>query len=159
MLREKLGVEFWKRLLSVQMPKIYYKTEALANALLAGEIDIAGQFSIQTVYDYKVKRETSINGVYPEEGTPLIVNPVAILNQTDHPKEAKMFLDFLLSRKGQELMQRLNYKYSILEGMAPLDGIPSLESLNILRPENGMEYARNRRKYIREFNSFFQGRK
>ena len=69
-----------------------------------------------------------------------------------------MFLDFLLSRKGQELMQRLNYKYSILEGMAPLDGIPSLDSLNILRPKNGMEYARNRSKYIREFNSFFQGK-
>lgn len=158
MLREKLGVAFWERLLSVQMPKIYYRTEALANALLAGEIDIAGQFSIHTVYDYRVNRKTSIKGVYPEEGTPLIVNTVAIMNQTDHLKEAKMFLDFLLSRKGQELMQRLNYKYSILEGMAPLAGIPSLDSLNILRPKNGMEYARNRRKYIREFNRFFQAR-
>jgi iron(III) transport system substrate-binding protein len=158
MLREKLGVKFWKRLLSVQMPKIYYRTEALANALLAGEIDIAAQFSIHAVYDYKVKRKTSINGVYPKEGIPFIVNPVAILNQTDHSKEAKIFLDFLLSRKGQELMQRLNYKYSILEDMAPLDGIPSLDSLNILRPKNGMEYARNRSMYIREFNSFFQGR-
>ena len=157
-LREKIGVEFWKKLLSVQMPKIYYSTEALANALLAGEIDVAGHFSIHSVYDYKVKRKTSINGVYPKEGTPFIVNPVAIINQTDHSKEAKMFLDFLLSRKGQELMQRLNYKYSILEGIAPLDGIPSLDSLNILEPKNGMEYARNRAKYIREFNSFYQGR-
>ena len=157
-LREKLGVGFWKKLLSVQRPKIYYRTEALANALLAGEIDVAGQFSIHAVYDYKVKRKTSINGVYPEEGIPFIVNPVAIINQTDHSKEAKMFLDFLLSRKGQELMQRLNYKYSILEGMPPLDGIPSLNSLNILQPKTGMEYARIRGKYIREFNSFFQGR-
>ena len=71
MLREKLGVEFWKRLLSVQMPKIYYRTEALANALLAGEIDIAGQFSIHTVYDYKVKRKTSIKGVYPAGRDPI----------------------------------------------------------------------------------------
>ncbi len=157
-LRQKLGVAFWKRLLSVQMPKIYYRTEALANALLTGEIDIAGQFSIHTVYDYRVKRKTSIKGVYPAEGTPLIVNPVAIINQTDHLKEAKMFLDFLLSQKGQELMQRLNYKYSIVEGMAPLDGIPSLDSLNILRPNNGMDYAKNRRKYIQEFNRFFQAR-
>ncbi len=158
MLREKLGMKFWKKLLSVQMPKIYYRTEALANALLAGEIDVAGQFSIHTVYDYKVKRKTSIKGVYPAEGIPLIVNPVAIIKQTDHLREAKKFLDFLLSRGGQELMQRLNYKYSLLNGIAPLDGIPALDSLNILRPKNGLEYARNRRHHIREFKRFFQGR-
>ncbi len=158
MLREKLGVEFWKKLLSVQKPKIYYRTEELANALLEGEIDIAGEFSIHTVYSYRVKKKTSIKGIYPEEGIPLIVNPVAIINQTDHSKEAKMFLDFLLSRKGQELMQRLNYKYSIREGMAPLSGIPSIDNLNILRPKNATEYARKRSEYIQEFNNFFQGR-
>jgi iron(III) transport system substrate-binding protein len=158
MLREKLGVEFWKELLSVQKPKIYYRTEALANALLEGEIDIAGEFSIHIVYDYKVERKTSIKGIYPEEGIPLIVNPVAIINQTDHPEEAKIFLDFLLSKKGQELMQSLNYKYSIREGMAPLGGIPSLDNLNILRPKNATEYAIKRSEYIQEFNSFFQGR-
>ena len=158
MLRDKLGAEFWKELLSVQEPKIYYRTESLANALFEGEIDIAGEFSIHIVYDYKVKRKTSIKGIYPEEGIPLIVNPVAIINQTAHPEEAKIFLDFLLSRKGQELMQRLNYKYSIREGMAPLDGIPSIDNLNILRPKNGTEYARKRSEYIQEFNSFFQGR-
>ncbi len=157
-LREKLGVEFWKKLLSVQKPKIYYRTEALANALLEGEIDIAGEFSIHIVYDYKIERKTSIKGIYPEDGIPFIVNPVAIINQTDHSKEAKMFLDFLLSRKGQELMQRLNYKYSIREGMAPLDGIPSLDDLNILRPKIGTEYATKRSEYIQEFNRFFKGR-
>jgi iron(III) transport system substrate-binding protein len=156
MLREKLGVKFWEKLLSIQKPKIYYGTEALANALLEGEIDIAGQFSIHTVYDYKVKRETPIKGIYPKEGIPFIVNPVAIINQTAHFKEAKEFFDFLLSEKGQKLMQRLTYRYSIREDMAPLDGIPSLNNLNILRPENGMEYAEKRSGYIREFNTLFQ---
>ena len=42
MLREKLGTEFWEKLLSVQEPRIYYRTEELANALLKGEIDVAG---------------------------------------------------------------------------------------------------------------------
>ncbi len=157
MLREKLGVKFWKKLLSIQKPKIYYRTEALANALLEGEIDIAGQFSIHTVYDYGVKRKTSIKGIYPKEGIPFIVNPVAIVKQTACLKEAIEFFDFLLSGKGQKLMQRLNYKYSMRGDMAPLYGIPSLTDLNILRPENGAEYAAKRSEYIREFNSFFQG--
>lgn len=158
MLREKLGVEFWKMLLSMQKPKIYYRTEELANALLEGEIDIAGQFSIHTVYDYKCKKRTPIEGIYPEEGIPFIVNPVAIVNQTAHFKEAKIFFDFLLSEKGQKLMQRLTYKFSVREAMAPLDGRPSLNHLNILRPENGRDYYEKRSEYIREFNSFFQTR-
>lgn len=157
-LREKLGVEFWKELLSVQTPKIYYRTEELADALLKGEIDIAGEFSIHTDYNYRVRKGTSIRGIYPVEGIPLIVNPVAIMTQTAHPEEAKMFLDFLLSKRGQELMQRLNYKYSIREDVTPIDGIPSLDNLNILWPENATEYARKRSDYIHEFNSFLGGR-
>ncbi|MBW2569837.1 MAG: extracellular solute-binding protein [Deltaproteobacteria bacterium] len=159
MLREKLGVEFWEKLLSVQEPKIYYRTEELANALLEGEINIAGEFSIHTVYNYRIKKGTSIKGIYPEEGIPLILNPVAIINQTDHEQEAKIFFDFLISQRGQELMQRLTYKYSIRQGMAPLDGIPPFDNLNILQPENATEYAKKKSEYIQEVNSFLEGKK
>ena len=158
MLREKLGVGFWEKLLSVQQPKIFYRTEELANALLEGEIDIAGEFSIHTVYDYKMRRKTPINGIYPEEGIPFIVTPAAILEHTAHAQEAKRFLDFLLSIKGQELMRRLNYKYSVLKGIAPLDGIPPLDSLNMLLPGSIREYAARRGDYTQEFNAFFQRR-
>jgi len=154
MLREILGKEFWEELLSTQEPRIYYKTTDLANALLEGEIDIAGEFSIHTVYSYRVKNGVPIQGIYPEEGTPLVVNLVAILNQTKRPEEAKIFLNFLLSRRGQELMQGSNYKYSLRDGIAPLEGIPSLNDLNILLPENAAEYARKRSEYVQEFNSF-----
>ena len=159
MLREILGKEFWGKLLSIQEPRIYYKTTDLANALLEGEIDIAGQFSIHTVYDYRVKKGTPIQGIYPEEGIPLVVNVVAILNQTDHPEEAKIFLNFLLSRRGQELMQGSNYKYSLRDGIAPLEEIPSLDDLNILLPENAVEYGSRRIEYIQEFNSFLGSNK
>jgi len=157
MLREKLGVEFWESLLSVQKPKIYYRTEELANALLEGKIDVAGEFSIHTAYSYRMVKGTSVAGVYPEEGIPLVVNPVAIMNQTDHPEQAKMLLDFLLSREGQELMQRLNYKYSIRTDVGPLGGMPPLSSLHVLRPKNATGYGKKRNEYIREFSRFLEG--
>ena len=156
MLRDILGKEFWEELLSTQEPQIFYKTTDLANALLEGEIDIAGEFSIHTVYDYKVKRGTPIQGIYPPEGIPLVVNVAAILNQTNHPEEARIFLNFLLSRRGQELMQSTNYKYSVRDGMEPLEGIPSLADLNILLPEDAAEYASKRIEYIQEFNGYLE---
>ncbi len=159
MLREKLGIGVWEELLSVQQPRIYYRTEELANALLEGEIDIAGEFSIHTVYSYRVKKGTSIQGIYPEQGIPLVVNPTAIINQTDQVEEAKIFLDFLLSQKGQELMQRLNYKYSVRENVTPLEGIPSFGNLNVLQPADVADYARKRDDYIQEFNRFLESTK
>jgi len=159
MLRERLGVEFWEELLSVQEPRIYYRTEELANALLEGEIDIAGEFSIHTVYSYRVKKGVPIQGIYPEEGIPLVMNLVAIMNQTDSSEETKIFLDFLLSQRGQQLMQRLNYKYSVREDVIPLEGIPSLDTLNILLPKNAVEYGEKRSEYIQEFNGFIENKK
>lgn len=154
MLRKLLGVEFWETLLSTQEPKIYYRTEDLANALLEGEIDIAAEFSIHTVYSYSVIKGTSIKGVYPEEGIPFILNPVAIMEWTEHPENAKIFFDFILSQEGQELMQRLNYKYSVREGMEYFESMPSFDSLNILLPDSFIDYGEKRSIYIQEFNEF-----
>jgi iron(III) transport system substrate-binding protein len=154
MLREELGKEFWQELLSLQEPKIYYKTTDLANALLAGEIDIAGEFSTNTVYSYRIEKGVPVQGIYPDEGIPFVVNLVAIINQTKHPEEAKIFFNFLLSRRGQEIMQTSNYKYSLQDGMKPIEGLPALDNLNILLPKNGAAYARKRGESIQEFNTF-----
>ncbi|MCL7412993.1 MAG: extracellular solute-binding protein [ANME-2 cluster archaeon] len=153
-LRERLGVQFWETLLSSQEPKIYYRTEELANALLDGEIDVAGEFSIHTVYSYRIKKGTSIHGIYPEEGIPMVLNPIAIMNGTKHPNEAKMFMDFLLSKDGQELVQRLSYKYSVHDDVLSLEGEPPFSKLNALNPENETDYRDKRSEYILEFNHF-----
>ena len=157
LLRDILGEEFWAELLSTQEPQIYYRTTDLANALLEGEIDIAGEFSIHTVYDYSIKKGTSIKGIYPLEGIPFVANVAAIVKQTDHPEEAKIFLNFLLSRRGQELMQSSNYKYSVRNGMESLEGIPSLIDLNVLLPEDAADYSSKRNEYIQEFNNYLEG--
>ena len=159
LLREVLGKEFWSKLLSSQEPKIYYKTTDLANALLEGEIDVAGEFSIHTVYSYRIEKGGPIQGIYPEEGIPFVGNIVAILNQSNHPEEAKIFLNYLLSRRGQELMQNSNYKYSLRGDITPLKEIPSLSELNVLLPADGAEYARKRDEYIQEFNGFLENNK
>ena len=114
------------------------------------------EFSTYTVYSYSVKKGTTIQGIYPEEGIPLVVTPIGIMNDTHHPQEAKLFLDFLLSQEGQELTQDLSYSYSVRADIMPLEGIPSPALLNILRPENTAEYAAKRGEYIQEFNSFLE---
>jgi iron(III) transport system substrate-binding protein len=155
MLREMLGETFWKGL-AAQEPRIFSKTEDLANALLEGQIDVAGEFSSYTVYNYRVQKGTTIQGIYPDEGIPLIITPIAILANAEHPGEAKLFLDFILSREGQELTQQLNYSYSVREDVPSIEGVPSPKQLNILRPANAAQYGAKRNEYVQEFNGLLE---
>lgn len=153
-LRKELGPGFWRKLLGGQEPKIYHSTAALASALLEGEIDVAGQFSIYTVYSFRQGKGTSIRGVYPGQGIPLVLTPTAILDSAPNPDGAKVFTDFLLSKTGQELMQRLAFKYSLRDDVAPLGGKPALQTLNILLPEAPKDFSTKRASYIKEFRGF-----
>lgn len=157
MLREKLGAQFWEKLLSTQKPRIYKRTEELADALLRGEIDIAAEFSGHILYEYRVVKGTSLQGIYPQEGLPFILNAVGIIKETDQPEEAKAFFDFLLSKKGQELMQRITYRYSLRKDMASLEGLVPLSDITVLRPVSAMEYLNKRADYIQEFNNYLTG--
>ena len=47
--------------------------------------------------------------VFPKEGVSAVTEPVAILNTTQNPDAAKAFIDFLLSKEGQELAMKQGY--------------------------------------------------
>ena len=156
-LRRALGVAFWRKLLSQQAPRIFNSTDALADALLHGDIDVAGEFSIYTAYSYHVKKGTSLRAVYPKQGIPVVLTPTAVLEGAPHPSAGHRFQDFLLSRPGQDLMQRSAFKYSVRLGMEALEGKPPLSRLDLLNPGDPAHYADIRGKYVREFNAFLEG--
>jgi len=158
LLREKIGLEFWEKLLSIQEPGIYDKAQEMIGALLKGEIDIAGELASYKVYEYGIIKGTSIRGIYPLEGVPIVLNAIAVMNGTDQPEEAKAFLDFLLSNKGQEIMQSITYRYSLREDVSPIEGLPSFDNLNVLWPKDLVDYLQKNAEYIREFNDFIGAR-
>jgi len=73
MLRQLLGTDFWKALLGRQKPRIYSQTTDLADALVKGEITVAAEFTTNAVYNYRIKKGTSLQGIYPSEGVPFIL--------------------------------------------------------------------------------------
>ena len=69
--------------------------------------------------------------VVPAEGLSAVTEPVAILSTTKNPEAAKAFVDFLLSRDGQELARRQGY-IPAHPAVAPPDGFPARESLRLM---------------------------
>lgn len=69
--------------------------------------------------------------VFPTEGVSAISEPVAILADTKNPDAAKAFIDFLVSREGQEMAAAQGYMPAHPDVAAPA-GFPALADIAIL---------------------------
>lgn len=94
-----------------------------------------GQFDAGIIIDYMVRdleeQGSPVAGVFPEEGVPVITEPVAIFEASDNREAAQAFADFLVSTEGQELAAEQNY-IPIVPGVESPEGAPSLDELDIL---------------------------
>lgn len=152
-LKKRLGEDFWKGL-AAQEPRFAKSSGALVNDLLTGEIKVAGELVGYRVYQSQ-KEGAPIKGVWPEEGVPIIIAPLAILAQSPHPNAARLFIDFALSKEGQTLFQELVGAYSMRPDVEPLEGKPKLSELNQLTPASWSDYLEEQEKLREEFAQMF----
>ena len=87
------------------------------------------------VIDYLPIREAAkgspVAFVFPKEGVSAVTEPVAILKGTDAPEAARLFVDFLLSREGQELAAAQGYLPAD-PAVAPPKGFPPREEIRLM---------------------------
>ncbi|WP_372628893.1 ABC transporter substrate-binding protein [Cohnella sp.] len=95
----------------------------------------SGEKAYGMIVDFLVPREKAngspIDLVYPEEGVPLITEPIAILKGTDNEAAAQAFVDFVLSEEGQKLAAEIGYT-PIREGVTPPAGLKGIADFHIL---------------------------
>ncbi len=155
LLREKFGKAFWERM-ARQNPKISRSADEVMDALLNGDILVAGEMAGYKVQEAQ-EADQSIIGVWPEEGVPFIPGPVAILARSGHPNAAKLFVDFALSKEGQERFRDLVRAYSARADVSPLEGQRALKSLNLLTPTGGWsDYLEKQNSLRAEFEELFR---
>ena len=72
-----------------------------------------GEKLFGVIVDFMPIREKAkgapVEFVFPKEGVSAVTEPVAILKGTKNPEAAKAFVDFLLSKEGQELALKQGY--------------------------------------------------
>lgn len=98
----------------------------------------SGEKTYGMVVDFvaaRAKQEGSpVELVYPEEGVPVITEPIGIMKGTDNEKTAKAFVDFVLSEEGQKLAAEIGYT-PIREGIAAPEGLRTLDEMNVLKAD------------------------
>ena len=91
--------------------------------------------------------------VFPEEGVSAVTEPVAILSTARNPEAAKAFVDFLLSREGQELAASQGYLPAHAD-VAPPPGFPPRAEIKIVSLDAGKALANaesNKKRFVEIF--------
>jgi iron(III) transport system substrate-binding protein len=74
-----------------------------AGIVASGERPV-GVNGAEYFYYKTLKQGNPIKIVYPKEGVPLVVSPVAIAKDAPHPNAAKLFTDFIFAKESQQLL-------------------------------------------------------
>lgn len=77
-----------------------------------------------------------VDFVFPTEGVSIVTEPTAILRGTKNPDAARAFVDFLLSKDGQELAVSQGY-FPARKDVKPPAGFPDVAALKILPVDIG----------------------
>jgi len=153
-LRDRYGSSFWERL-GKQKPQVLSSSSDAIAALVDQRIQVAGEMVSYQAYEAQ-KEGKPIEIIWPTDGVPVIPGPVAILQSARHVNAAKLFVDFVLSREGQEFLQEVSSSYSARPDVPSPAGRPRLGELKQMIPIAGWEdYLDRQPLYHSEFRKFF----
>ena len=93
--------------------------------------------------------------VFPAEGVSYVTEPVAILSTAKNPEAAKAFVDFILSREGQELAAAQGYLPAHPE-VTPPPGFPPRSEIKLLDFDPAKALAEDAANKLR-FTEIFGG--
>lgn len=119
---------------------------------------VAGEKAAGILVDYMAVRSKQdgapVEFVYPAEGSPCVTEPIGILKDTKNADQAKAFVDYVLSAKGQELAASIGYT-PVKEGIAAPEGLKTISEMKTMNADISELYL-NRDADKEAFSQMFQ---
>ncbi len=149
-LRNVLPANYWEKL-RAQKPRAYASSTQIVADLLNGNLKMGGKVS---AYQHVkgVRQGQDLKVIYPVEGTPTSSQVTGILSSTKRPNAAKAYIDFLLSKEGQEIWNKIQGSHSARSDVR-LPGVPDLKGIKILVAKDFKDFTSRERR--NEFNTLW----
>ena len=149
-LRDVLPPDYWEKLRALK-PRGYASSTQIVADLLNGNLKMGGKVS---AYQHvkAVREGQDLKVVYPPEGTPTSSQVTGILSSTKRPNAAKIYIDFMLSKEGQEIWSRIQGSHSARVDVRVAD-VPDLKSIKILVAKDFKDFTSRERRA--EFNALW----
>jgi iron(III) transport system substrate-binding protein len=131
-LRKVLPVEYFKKLAEMQ-PVFTNRAEANTAALLTGEHQLTFNGMPSRIYQAN-KKGAKLKFLLPSEGSVMFPNVTFIVAGAPHPHAAKLWMDFLHSAKGQQVIAEREALISARENFkSPVpEYAPNLDTLKLI---------------------------
>lgn len=155
MLHKTFGPDYLKKLAAQNCVVVTTAAQQL-DMLNRGEA-LVGVGIDHTVLFTDTTQKAGIVPIYPADGTPVAATPVAILKNAPHPNAAKLMIDYMLSKEGQEIfIQQVMRNYSLRPDITPAQGQTPLAQVKTLTPTDYPDYEKFVQGYPDYFNSLFK---
>ena len=124
----------WLEAFAANNPVAYEKNGAVRDAVNAGEVAL-GLVNHYYLYE-KIAAEGAENVVAQNQYLPgdigglVNVAGIGVLKNSDNSAGSQCFASYLVSDIAQKYFVEKSFEYSLVEGIAPFDGLPTLEELN-----------------------------
>jgi ABC-type Fe3+ transport system substrate-binding protein len=131
-LRTVLDVDYFKKLAEMK-PSYLVRSEQIASRIVSGE-DLFTFTGMPTRAYQNNQKGATLKFVFPQEGVVLLPQNMFILKKAPHPNAAKLWIDFVLSERGQAILVKGEALISGRSGFkSPLpDYAPAIESLKVI---------------------------
>ena len=137
-------------------PVIVATSAQLIDMLVRGEALVGATVDHFRAFEPDAAK-AGIVGVYPTEGMPLAVVPIAIFKDAPHPNAARLFMDYALSEEGQNLLAvEIFGAYSMRRGIRPPPGQLPLAETKPLLPTDFSDYERAAQNFPETFEKYFK---
>jgi iron(III) transport system substrate-binding protein len=155
MLQQTLGLDYLKKL-AAQEPVVMATSGQLKDSLIRGEMLVGATVDHWRAFEDDAAK-AGIVAVYPTEGMPVAIAPVAILKAAPHPNAARLFVDFILSEEGQTLINNeIMATYSMRKGMKPPSGQKPYDEAKPLTPKDLADYEKASANFPAHFDSIYK---
>ncbi|HXG52341.1 MAG TPA: extracellular solute-binding protein [candidate division Zixibacteria bacterium] len=124
-----------------------------AGVVASGERPI-GVNGAEYFYYKTLKQGNPIKIVYPAEGVPLVVSPVAVAKDAPHPNAAKLFMEFIFARESQQLLADREGLYTGHPAVTYPPDKPKLKDLKLLNADPD-ELEKRNAEIKKRFTQFF----
>ncbi len=154
LLGQALGPDY-ERKFAQQKPVVMATGAQMTDAITRGEVVLGAALDHWRAFTSEGE-QAGLVAVYPSEGVPLTIAPVGILAEAPHPSAARLFIDFILSKDGQELLDTKLYgMYSMREDVQPPAGQKPLSEVHPLLPANLDNYLQASKDFPKHFEELF----
>jgi iron(III) transport system substrate-binding protein len=149
-MKDILPKDFFEKL-AAQKPRAYSSSTQIQQDIERGDLKIGGRVSVFQ-YVKAMRAKNPVKAVFPEIGTPSVNQVVGIIGNTKRPNSAKIFVDYLTSREGQQSWNDIQGSPSARSDVK-VEHVPDIISTKLLLPVNFPEYMNPARR--REFTAIW----